>query len=782
MSVHVAIKNPIKLISVAVFFLYFQPVYADYDVPATKWRYTWAGTFDVIRNTADEACLAFQDYIATQTWIASYTFTNTTAPNCSFEFRRRGEEIWLDTSGAGGIEVKDCGDGQYPWLFDEPRLLCPGSVCSSSNILDPKTKNCTLTLSSKAEPGKSDPSSCKPISFAYGNKYLSEQDYSGTGTQPLNYTRTYNSTSATNIDKIGKQWTSSGLRRSIWLANGIAYAYRSDGKIYSYKPNVGNTAWFPDADLANKLVELKDADGVRTGWTFTEDATGEVETYDVKGRLLSIANRAGVTQSFTYSGSTYTITDSFARTLKFTYDSFDRIKTMTNPQGGVYTYTYSTDSNNNLVSVTYPDNKIKTYHYGEPTNVSATPAPGVVNANLLTGITDENNSRYMTYTYDANGRAVDEISPNVGTDVNHYTLAYAPGVSTTVTDPRGSIRTYNFTTILGVVKSTGQSQPAGSGCAASASAITYDANGNVASRTDFNGNMTTFSYDMARNLETRRTEGLNAAGNATPATRTITTTWHPTWRLPLVTSEFSGATATGTALRRTTNVYDAKGNITSIAEVDPVRNLTRTTTMTYTYSSLVPGLVITKVVNGPRTDATDTTTYNYYDANATCTPSSAAPLIDPITNTSPPNLGCRGQLQSMTNALGQTTTYDRYNHHGQVEQMTDANGLVTTNTYDLRQRLLSRTVGTQTTSLTYDNAGQVIQLTMPDNSQLNYTYDAAHRLTEVQDTLGNKVTYTLDSEGNRINEVTTDPLGGLAKTITRSYDALNRLQQVTGVE
>ena len=71
---------------------------------------------------------------------------------------------------------------------------------------------------------------------------------------------------------------------------------------------------------------------------------------------------------------------------------------------------------------------------------------------------------------------------------------------------------------------------------------------------------------------------------------------------------------------------------------------------------------------------------------------------------------------------------------------------------------------------------------MPDAITFTYSYDAAHRLTEVQDTLGNKVTYTLDAEGNRINEVTTDPLGGLAKTISRSYDALNRLQQVTGVE
>ncbi len=68
------------------------------------------------------------------------------------------------------------------------------------------------------------------------------------------------------------------------------------------------------------------------------------------------------------------------------------------------------------------------------------------------------------------------------------------------------------------------------------------------------------------------------------------------------------------------------------------------------------------------------------------------------------------------------------------------------------------------------------------NSTLSYTYDAAHRLTDIPDTLGNKVHYSLDSEGNRINENTTDPLGTFAKTLSRSYDQLSRLQTLTGVE
>jgi YD repeat-containing protein len=495
-----------------------------------------------------------------------------------------------------------------------------------------------------------------------------------------------------------------------------------------------------------------------------------------------------LTQTLTYSDSStptttapiagllIRVTDHSGRQLNFTYDSLYRIKTMMNPAGDVYTYGYSTDSNNNLTSVTYPDGKVKSYLYGESAYVSASPAAGVSYANSLTGIIDENGTRYASYYYDSQGRAYAE---NLAGGVEATTLSYSTDssgnpTSTAVTDSRGNIRTYNFTTILGVVKSTGQSQPGGAGCGPASSAMTYDANGNVASRTDFNGYKTTYVYDMTRDLETSRTEGLNSNGTARSETRTITTAWHSTWRLPIQIEEYSGATASGTPLKRTTYSYDTKGNVTQYTESDPVRNLSRTTTTTYTYSSSVPGLVLSKVVDGPRTDISDVTTYSYYPHDASCTASTAASTVT--------NLGCRGQLMSVTNALGQVTTYDRYNHHGQVEQMTDANGVVTTNTYDLRQRPLSRTVGGETTQLQYDGVGQVTQLTLPDNSQLHYTYDAAHRLTEVEDTLGNKVSYTLDTEGNRVAESRYDPQGTLTKTLTRSYDTLNRLQQMTGLE
>src|SRR5690554_1360902 len=113
-----------------------------------------------------------------------------------------------------------------------------------------------------------------------------------------------------------------------------------------------------------------------------------------------------------------------------------------------------------------------------------------------------------------------------------------------------------------------------------ASSISHDANGNVVSRSDFKGVTTTYQYDLTRNLETSCTEAVG-----TPEERTITTEWHPSFRLPTRITE-PGRTITFT--------YDANGN-----------RLTKTVTAggqsrtwSYTYNSFGQ---VTRV-DGPRTD------------------------------------------------------------------------------------------------------------------------------------------------------------------------------------
>ena len=147
------------------------------------------------------------------------------------------------------------------------------------------------------------------------------------------------------------------------------------------------------------------------------------------------------------------------------------------------------------------------------------------------------------------------------------------------------------------------------------------------------------------------------------------------------------------------------------------------------FSACVPALGQTLTVDGPRTDVADVTTYTYYGVTDPC-------------------IGCRGNVNTMTNAVGHVTIYKTYDADGQPTLIADPNNAATTMSYDLRGRLKSRVVGGESTTFDYDNAGQLVKVTQPDGSFLRYQYDAAHRLTELVDSTGNIIQYTLDAMGN----------------------------------
>lgn len=140
----------------------------------------------------------------------------------------------------------------------------------------------------------------------------------------------------------------------------------------------------------------------------------------------------------------------------------------------------------------------------------------------------------------------------------------------------------------------------------------------------------------------------------------------------------------------------------------------------------------------------------------------------------------QGNLETMTNAAGHVTRYGNYDVNGRVGQITDPNGLVTTFAYGPRGWLDSVSSGGEVTSYTYDAVGNLKTVTMPDGTTTTYSYDDAHRLTSIADSLGNKISYTLDLTGNRIGEDRKDSTGQLTSRISRVFDTFNRLKQVTG--
>ena len=681
--------------------------------------------------------------------------------------------------------------------------LLPGSICVSSPTSPDPQKNTDCD-------GSTTTAGTNPCNAGTGNKYQSESDYVSSGPYALSLVRTYNSGAGTPLvvapSVWGSQWRGEYDRTIAYASNGTistATVKRKGGKQYYF--NLSGSTFVGDADVTGELIRLGvDANGNATGWTYHNEHD-ELETYDAAGKLLSITNKAGLTQTLTYSDGTdgvssgnggfvldatgvattailpasklIRVTDPEGRSLQFGYDAAGRVVKLTDPAGGTTLYGYSgplfTD---NLTTVTRPDGTTRTYLYGEAANVSATPDAGVSYAHALTGIIDENGTRYASWTYDAAGRATSSEHGPYGSGIDKVTLAYtAPDANgnrtTAVTDVMGTTRTYNFSTILGVVKNTGITGLPCNGCNA---ALTYDANGNVSSRTDFNGNKVCYAYDLTRNLELYRLEGV-AAATACPVDlaayvpaagsieRKTSTIWNATYRIPEVVAE---------PLRLTTYSYDAQGNLLS-KTVQPTTDTTggagqaavaagTARSTAYTYSPL--GQVLT--VDGARTDVADISTYSYYAIDAACTGVST--------------LGCRGQLQSVSNALNQTTQLSDYDANGRVGSITDPNGLTTTLSYDLRGRLSSRNTGGETTGYSYDGVGNLTQVTLSTGGSYTYTYDAAHRLTDITDNTGNRIHYTLDNAGNRIKEETFDSIGTVLQSHSRVFDALNRLWKDIG--
>jgi len=622
-------------------------------------------------------------------------------------------------------------------------LYDPSTAPTTKNQGDPETCSCKKN-GNPVESGN-------PINHSTGNKRQLESDYFGAGSVGLALQRTYNSSSIRN-GRYGVRW-SSNYERTVMTNPAYpnnASVTRGEGKALDFVLN--NGSYQPDGDITDRLTRQVDSAGNATGWQYQVGTDQSLETYDAAGKLIRIASREGLVQTLSYSdggtplyiaqqaGLLIRVTDTFGHQLNFVYNASNRVAKMTDPAGGITAYGY--DDANRLSTVTYPDGKTRTYIYEEAAYTGGADLP-----TALTGIIDEKGVRFATFNYDSTGKA---ISTEHAGGVEKYSVAYTQlSTQSTVTDPLGSARNFTYQTILNTVRYAGQNQPAGVGSPAAASNVTYDANGNVATRTDFNGSITTYVYDLTRNLETSRVEA-----SGTPQARTITTAWHATYSLPLKIAE---------PKLLTTYIYDASGNLLSktvqaTSDANGAQGLSPTLMGTarawsYTYNSV--GQVLT--ATGPRTDVTDTTTYTYDSS---------------------------GNLSTITNAVGQVTTLSNYDANGRAGLIADANGATTALTYSPRGWLTGKTVSSggtgETTTYGYDGVGQLTVVTLPNTSTVSYTYDPAHRLTNIADSLGNSIAYTLDNMGNRISEQVKDPGGALARQTSRVVDALNRVQQITG--
>nr|WP_246867780.1 RHS repeat-associated core domain-containing protein [Rhizobacter sp. SG703] len=541
-------------------------------------------------------------------------------------------------------------------------------------------------------------------------------------------------------------------------------------------------------------------------YVYTDSGSNVQETYTASsgtGVLTTMAWADGTRIDFTY-GSTggirtlSQVSDNRGRRLSFGYtlstSGVPRVSSITDATGQVTTLSH--DSRNNLVGITWADGKTQGFVYEN------TELPWA-----LTGVIDERGLRYSTFGYDAQGRA---ISTEHAGGVDKYTVSYTtpPSIQVTkqtfgdavarfhtwnlpqgmvMTEPSGQTTTWSAISLNGKNYFSAQGQQPGAGSLASSRSQTYDANGNIASRDDFNGTRRCDLNDLTRNLQTVSVTSLGTSQDCAAVTATnatlpagalkTSTQWHPDWSLP---------TKVAAPGRMTTYVYHGQPdpfNANTVASCAP------------TAATLLDGQPITalcKQVTQATTDAdghlgfaatrqagtTDTVQTWTYDVDGrVLTASTASGTSDYLRAAQTTADHTLGDLLSITSPSGEVTRFDRHDRYGQVLQSTSPDGTVTTYTYDLRQRMLSRTVGDKTTAYAYDAAGLLTKVTLPDGSWIGYEYDDAHRVVAVTDKKGNRIDYVLDNAGNRTDQRVKDPAGELTQVLNRLMDALGREQQ-----
>jgi YD repeat-containing protein len=300
--------------------------------------------------------------------------------------------------------------------------------------------------------------------------------------------------------------------------------------------NTGNGVYRSLQVTPEQIVTTSLSDG-STGFIYQKSPRIK-EYYTTAGQLLRIEQSATVYQDLSYNseGQLIQVTHSLGGALQLSYNPLGQLSQLLSPENTTVTYLY--DAYGNLIQVTkaFADGQStnRTYHYE--------------NANLpyaLTGITDEAGIRYATWSYNTQGQA---ISSSHAQGADATTLSYQGETATTVTNALGKSTTYHYQTLGDVKRLTSVEGVASANCAGANKAYGYYANGLLKSKTDWQGNTTTYTYN-SKHQQITRTE---AAG--TTQERTITTVWHNTLDVPIQVT---------TPSQIIEYSYDTQGNVLS---------------------------------------------------------------------------------------------------------------------------------------------------------------------------------------------------------------------------
>ncbi len=399
---------------------------------------------------------------------------------------------------------------------------CYGSIAEA--IENGRNPNGSFSLGNH---GVSTNNTCHPINIPTGNKYFFIEDFADSNISPLRWSLHFNSHQRPRL------W-STPYDHQLVIADNLIGVKRGDGKIINF--TVTNNAFFAPSQRIEALSFDDNMYVLRL-------ADNTIETYNVSGQLQSIQYPSGITHHVKYSSSGNTITVSrLNESLVLDLLDGNVVKAML-PDNSEINYTWDISGDiNNLIQVEYADNTTRTYLY-ENTSFP----------HYVTGIIDENGNRISSVEYDAQGRAISSEVGEPNSGIERTEIDYHDDGSRTLTNALGKQTTYHFTEFNGEYKMTQVEGHPSANCASANQAYTYDANGFMASKTDWKGNVTTY-INNDRGLEVSRTEA-----SGTSEARTTLTEWHPNFNLRTKITEPE---------RETVFTYDIEGRLTS-QEVSP---------------------------------------------------------------------------------------------------------------------------------------------------------------------------------------------------------------------
>jgi RHS repeat-associated protein len=541
----------------------------------------------------------------------------------------------------------------------------------------------------------------------------------------------------------GAGWSLAGTQLLLIGTQGIALVDNATGG-YRYFTGTGPGYTSPANDQGTLA---KNGDG-----TYTYTSKEQLQThFSSSGVMSSQVDPHGLTQSLAYSGGL--------------------LSTITQPDGGVATFTYN--ASNLLTSVAEPGGRHLTLSYDSNSN--------------LTGIVDAAGGVY-TLAYDTAHRLVNE---QVGPLNTTYTYSTSNGMLTQVNRGLGTTLSLTAAAAQGLGASTA-----------------INASQQVAALTDALSHTTSLTLDaLGRQTQAQTADGavqnwtLDAAGNPTlyadQLGRQTAYTYNASEDLTQV--QYPDGTYTTyqyeTTFHQVTQIQDARGNRTTFSYDSTTSDLLTVqdalgNTTTHTWSN---GLKQTT------TDALGRVTTLQWDS----TRRRQTALIDALNNIT--SFGCdsAGNQNVIEDALARTTTltYDgkrrmltrtnalngvstwTYDAVGNTLTAVDELGRTTSNVYDQRGLRVSVTeaVGTaqqRTTTTAYDAAANLLFVTDPLTDVTSYAYDVLNRRVATLEAYGTSVqraaTTVYDLVGNVLSSI-----DARAVTTSMGYDVRNRqIQQI----